>query len=414
MSSAGNGKDASKGHGLWPHRPQEVGLAVAAVLVPAVFIAGSIWVLQSDHTAILFLVPVAMASALFGYAGLAGGVLLSAVLVQGARYAAGMPAATPDFSLAVSMVAAGALLAHLRGTHERLLAEGATRRRQAGALEAANRRLVALNGALSAVNSSLELDRVLDAALDHVLALLGVGVGSVHLLHPQSGELELAAHRGISDEFLRSIAELKMGDGFSGRVVLTGTPVLVEDADARPRLMHMVEDKRDLRSFASVPISNRDEVLGTLSVASHGDRELLQEDVELVTAIAGQLGVAVSNARLYEEVQAGLEREKALKEERVRTARLEGAVRAVRAVQERLNSPLMVIISGADLLEKQGADLPAGAKPTLKRIVRAAQEVADVGERLGRISVPAPDPSPTDEVIDRVLSEPAGGIIPRS
>lgn len=407
MSAVKESSAAPAGRGLWPHRPWEVGLAVAAVLLPAVLIAGSIWVLQSDHVAILFLVPVAVASASFGYAGLAGGVLLCGVLAQGARFAAALPPEPPDLSLAVTMVAAGALLAHLRGTHKRLLTEEANRRCQADALEAANRRLVALNGALSAVNSSLELERVLDAALDHVLALLGVGVGAIHLLHPHSGELDLAAHRGISGDFLRSIADLKVGDGFSGRVVLTGMPVLVEDADERPRLMHMVEDKQNLRSFASVPISNRDEVLGALSVVSHGDRALVQEDVDLATAVAGQLGVAVSNARLYEEVQAGLEREKALKDERVRAAQLEGAVQAVRAVQERVNSPLMVITSSAELLAKQGAELPTGMQRTLRRILRAAQEVADVGERLGRIPVPAPDPSSADEVVDQALSDPA-------
>lgn len=382
-------------------------LAAVAALLPAVLVAGSTWLLRSDHTAILFLVPVAAASASFGYAGLAGSILLCGALAYGARYAAALPPQPPDLSLAIAAVAAGALLAHLRLTHERLLTETAQRRRHGEALEVANRRLIALNRALAATSSSLDLSQVLNATLDHVLALLGIGVGAIHLLHRQSGELELAAHRGISDDFLMNIAELKVGDGFSGRVVLTGAAVLVEDADAAPRLVHMVADKRNLRSFASVPISNRDQVLGALSVASHGDRALLQEDVELVTVIAGQLGAAVSNARLYEEVQAGLEREKALKDESVRAAQLEGAVRAVRAVQERVNSPLMVISSSAELLETQGAELPAGVQRTLQRIVRAAHEVADIGERLGRIPLPGPGSSPADEVIDRALLESA-------
>jgi signal transduction histidine kinase len=69
-------------------------------------------------------------------------------------------------------------------------------------------------------------------------------------------------------------------------------------------------------SLAVAPLISRGEVLGTLFVVTRGHREFSQQDIELLTSIGGQVGVAVENAQLYEQAQ-----QVAVVEERQRLAR---------------------------------------------------------------------------------------------
>jgi signal transduction histidine kinase len=113
-----------------------------------------------------------------------------------------------------------------------------------------------------------------------------------------------------------AIDNLKVGEGFSGRVAQTGEPLIVRDLSTDPRLTRLVAREIGLHSLAISPLVSRAKVLGTLFVATRGRREFSQEDIDLLTAIGGQIGVAVENAQLYERAQ-----QVAVVEERQRLAR---------------------------------------------------------------------------------------------
>jgi GAF domain-containing protein len=69
-----------------------------------------------------------------------------------------------------------------------------------------------------------------------------------------------------------------------------------------------------LNSVAVVPLTSRRKVLGTLFAATHGYREFSERDIELMTSIGRQIGVAVENARLYEGTKQRLAQLAALQE----------------------------------------------------------------------------------------------------
>jgi len=166
------------------------------------------------------------------------------------------------------------------------------------------RRLTALHQISSTVSQSLELNHVLSDALDNVIDVMQVEIALVFLLDENAGELALAAHRGVSAGFVQNIDKLKLGEGFNGRVAATGEPLYVEDASQDPGLSKMVVRKEGIRSQFIVPLKSKGKVVGTLCVAARRQRQILPEELELVTAIGNQIGVAVENARLYEQQQA--------------------------------------------------------------------------------------------------------------
>ena len=119
----------------------------------------------------------------------------------------------------------------------------------------------------------------------------------IHLLDQENNELVLAAHRGIYEEFAR----IKVGYGLSGTVAESGQPLFVGDLSKDPRVPRTAQQQ--MRSALIVPLSSKGKVNGTLGVSSRSYRSFHQGEIELLTAIGNQIGVAVDNARLYQRQQ---------------------------------------------------------------------------------------------------------------
>jgi len=165
-------------------------------------------------------------------------------------------------------------------------------------------RLAALHQISSTVSQSLELSQVLSGAIGNVIDVMQVEIALVFLLDEEAGELALAAHRGVSARFVQGVGKLKLGEGFNGRVAETGESLYVEDATQDPGLTKMAVREEGIRSQLIVPLKSKGKVVGTLCVAARSQRQVLPEELELVTAIGNQIGVAVDNARLYQQQQA--------------------------------------------------------------------------------------------------------------
>jgi signal transduction histidine kinase/ligand-binding sensor domain-containing protein len=176
--------------------------------------------------------------------------------------------------------------------------------------------LAALNAVASVVSRSLDLQEILSSALDKTLEVIGTEAGGIYLLQQDTQVLTIAAHEGLSAQFVAEIDNLKVGEGFSGQVAETGEPLVVQDVSIDPRLTRSVARESGFHALGIVPLLSRANVVGTLFVATHGRREFSPQEVELLAAIGAPIGVAVENARLYEQAQ-----QVAVVEERQRLAR---------------------------------------------------------------------------------------------
>jgi len=163
--------------------------------------------------------------------------------------------------------------------------------------------LVALNQTSSVVSQSLELNQVLNSSIDTVIKVMKVDSALVFLLDKEAGELILSAHHGVSSEFAEGVNRIKLGEGLHGRVAESGQPLFVENASQDPRLTRAVVSKYEIHSMLIVPLISKGKVNGTLSVAMRGRHWFQPEEIALLTAIGNQIGVAVDNARLYQQQQ---------------------------------------------------------------------------------------------------------------
>lgn len=166
-----------------------------------------------------------------------------------------------------------------------------------------NEQLSILNALATTVNQSLDLEDILGQALDEVLRLTGIDAGAIFLQEDMLGDLELLAHRGLSEEAAHLASRLGMLDGACGGVLELGRLVVVPDI-SRYRGRRAESLKREkLSTLVHVPLTAKGSTLGSMCVGTRRQREIDEEEQELLTAIGSQMAVAVENARLYAEVQ---------------------------------------------------------------------------------------------------------------
>ncbi len=165
------------------------------------------------------------------------------------------------------------------------------------------RELAALNTIAVAVSQSLNLEETLEDALEETLHVIGIEAGGIHLLDETAGGLNLVAQRGFSPRLVAEMDGLKVEASFSGRVMRAGEPLIVPDVAADDQLGSVTAWDQGLRSLVVVPLSAKGMVLGTLFVATGGYREFTDQDVQLLTSIGHQIGIAVENARLFGQAE---------------------------------------------------------------------------------------------------------------
>lgn len=171
------------------------------------------------------------------------------------------------------------------------------------AAEEVNRRLAALTDVASTVSRSLDLDITLNRALDKVMALLRAEAGGILLFHDRSRTLSYRVHRGLSEEFVRKIGRLKLGEGIAGKAAELRKTIISEDISKDPRVAQPLPDFEEFKGFMSIPLVARGRLLGVMNIATRGERGFPPEAVSLVSSISDQVAVAIENAQLYEALK---------------------------------------------------------------------------------------------------------------
>ena len=171
------------------------------------------------------------------------------------------------------------------------------------ALVRRNEQLSILNAVATTVNQSLDLEDILGRALDEVLRLTGIDAGAIFLQEEILGNLELLAHRGLSEEAAHLASRLGMLDGACGGVLELGNLIVVPDISRyRGRRAESLM-REELRTLVHVPLTSKGYTLGSMCIGTRRQHEFNKGEQELLTAIGSQIAVAVENARLYAEVQ---------------------------------------------------------------------------------------------------------------
>jgi signal transduction histidine kinase len=215
------------------------------------------------------------------------------------------------------------------------------------------RSLSALNEVMLTTSQSLVLDDVLNNALQAVVEVMAADAAWIYLLHEGETALWLRAHRGFSDDFAGLVDEIEVGTGFNGWVAQTGQTLLVEHIHQDERLSVQAIAREGLRSLVAVPLRAKEALVGVLGAATRTDRSFSSPEVDLLSAIGSQVGIAVENARLYQRSR--------------QVATLEERNRLAREIHDALAQGLTGIIVQLEAMERLAERRPGQALASLQR-----------------------------------------------
>jgi signal transduction histidine kinase len=155
----------------------------------------------------------------------------------------------------------------------------------------------------TAIHSTLDPQEALQIIVREAVRLARASSGSLVLLNPTNGFLEVQAAVGLPPNSLA--LRLRPAEGITGWVARTGKPACVGNVHADPRYFMI---RPEVRSELAVPIEVSDEVRGALNVDSAGENAFQKDDQQLLEMLAVHAVKAIQNTWLYEQLRlkAGL------------------------------------------------------------------------------------------------------------
>ena len=173
------------------------------------------------------------------------------------------------------------------------------------AVDESARHLALLTRTIEAVNSSLDLEEVLELVAREVASALETDACFVYLYDERADELVLRATHGSAVEQLTRRPRMRPGEGITGVAAAERTPIMIAAAaHLDPRFKQFPNLREDqYESILAVPILARDKLEGALNVRTRAPREFTEAEIGLLVAIASQVAQTIEHATLYAAAQ---------------------------------------------------------------------------------------------------------------
>ncbi len=172
-------------------------------------------------------------------------------------------------------------------------------------MDSSARHLALLTRTIEVVNSSLDLQEVMEAIAHEVASALATDACFVYLYDEPSAELVLRATHGTAVEGETVRPRMRSGEGITGAAAAERAPVMIPaNAHLDPRFKAFPNLREDqYESILAVPILLHDKLEGALNVRTRDPRVFTDGEIDLLVAIASQVAQSIEHARLYEAAQ---------------------------------------------------------------------------------------------------------------
>ena len=227
------------------------------------------------------------------------------------------------------------------------------------------RRLLHINQRLL---STLEPASVLELIADGLKSVVWYDYLGVYRVDPDEDVLR-PVHARDRNALAVLGFPIPRGQGITWWSVEHREPVLLNDALSDPRVIRIPDTPEEQEAIIIVPLVSGEDVIGAMNIARRGGAEVAfsDADFELVQLFAGQASIAITNARLYEELRERAEAQRSLAEIAAQIASLHepqtvleravgDAARLLRADRAQIN----LVADGGTHLETPIASAPAG------------------------------------------------------
>jgi len=154
-----------------------------------------------------------------------------------------------------------------------------------------------------AVGSAMDSEELFSIILDKSTQFLQSEQGSIMLLDEEQRVLTVKAMKGLNKKIVE-LLKIRPGEGISGRVLSTGSPIVVADIEADSRIGQDSRPRYKTKSFISIPLKMDGRTIGVLNVADKLTGEVYSEDdLQLLTSIGTYASIAIERSKFYQQTE---------------------------------------------------------------------------------------------------------------
>jgi signal transduction histidine kinase len=250
-------------------------------------------------------------------------------------------------------------------------------------------RLSALNHIASVVSRSLDINQILEDALVELLKVTSMDAAWVSLRSPEDGTMVLAAAKMSDDSYVDRDELVAISEQMEETVRVTGDVVIIEDAASDVALESRTE-VGGFRGLVCIPMISQDDVaVGIIYVTSFKQYKFSKDELDLLFAIRDEIGLAVQNSTLYEQLKEQLKETRNAQFQLISAARLASIGELAANVAHEVNNPLTGILTHTCLLrdgreweesDKRRLDIVYNETMRIRKIVRSLLDFSRQGE----------------------------------
>jgi signal transduction histidine kinase len=231
-------------------------------------------------------------------------------------------------------------------------------------VDASDQRAQTLIRAGIALSAEVELETVLKTFVGLAMEITGARYGALGVLGVDRPAIERFITEGVTEEAREAIGHPPVGKGILGLLIKERRSIRIPDVMTDPRGVGFPPNHPPMHSFLGAPVKAMGRVFGNLYLTEKaGGSEFSVDDEAALEVLATQAGVAIDNARLYEETQRA-ERELA------RLQVLEDRERIAKEMHDGVIQSLFAVGMGL-----QGISAMVDDEAVARRIENAVEEV---------------------------------------
>lgn len=157
------------------------------------------------------------------------------------------------------------------------------------------------------INATLNINKVLQLAVQKITEALGVKGTQIRLLDQGTQELHVAASHGLSDQFLK-IGPITYKRGIEAQYTLDAQHIediiVIEDIATDPRVQYREAILAEgANKMLTLPLHIRAKNIGEMTIFTSGEGSFSEEEIKFADAIAQQCALAIENARIYQRIK---------------------------------------------------------------------------------------------------------------
>jgi K+-sensing histidine kinase KdpD len=234
-------------------------------------------------------------------------------------------------------------------------------------------RLVELSMTL---NSTLDLDELLQQITATATELLDCEASSILLYDEKNPRLYFAAATGSDPAKLAEIP-VPIDNSLAGTIFRTNQPMILNDVEQDPRHYSLVSDQINFqtKSLLGVPMLIKDRAMGVLEAVNKRGGDFTERDVAILSVTASHAAVAIDNARLFQQTQKALEK-----------VRETNSIKSnfLSLASHELRTPLGIIIGYATFLQE---DAQGENSDHARQVLNAAGQMRSLLDQMNNLTL---------------------------